>query len=139
MYYDSLLKICVSIYVLLLCVILARYYMYVETSYCSNIFNKSVISADAKNSYNEPMYSVHYNFPKKTTEVKCKCNKGDIVNKFENIKVRNIIQNTDSQTTKLCQCDKLYENDDIYIYNDTNIKRYMLLNDDKYFNIRAKA
>jgi hypothetical protein len=104
-----------------------------------NIINNKngeyLISARDKN--NNRLFNISYNFSEKSTNVECDCNEGDVVNTFENIRVRNLRNNTDTTVDKTCSCEKYYDtgsgDSEILYDGEPGVIRYMNTNDNEFF------
>lgn len=92
----------------------------------------------AVNEKNEPMYKVTYTPSAKQFQVDCACEKGNIVNKFNNIKVydmrnyENPVRKIQNQT---CYCNKVVEpRENTYYTGYPDILRFMYNGDTSFFS-----
>lgn len=92
----------------------------------------------AMNEKNEPMYKVTYTPSAKQFKVDCACEKGNVVNKFNNIKVYDM-RNTDNPVRKIqnqtCYCNKVVEpRENTYYTGYPDILRFMYNGDTTFFS-----
>lgn len=91
----------------------------------------------AKDRWSNPMYKVTYDLEKRNTKVTCECNPGEIVNNFNDIKVRDLKNLQDLNQTKTCMCDTQFRELDLlnrYYYGNQGIIRYVKTGDTTAFN-----
>jgi hypothetical protein len=131
---NVIFKLALSLYIVLVFIIIINHHIYNDDSpeYCNKLltFTKNMY---IQNNKMEKMYKIKYDFKKRNTHIICDCKKGDIINKFDDINVFDLQNNEKVSLNKNCLCDKLYDQDDTYIYGNKNIKRYMITDDDSYF------
>lgn len=110
-----------------------------------NIINNTngeyLINARDKN--NNDLFNISYNISAKSSAVECACNNGDVVNTFEDIPIRNLRTNSDTNITKTCTCDKYYDTGpgglEILYDGEPGIIRYITANDSDFFNNALKS
>ena len=73
------------------------------------IANNTAKNVTVQNIDGVTLYNINYDIPNKGISMSCGCPKGDVVNKFENIKVYNYNTHTSQYAdTLVCACDSQY-------------------------------
>lgn len=85
-----------------------------KTSLCYKRNNAKIIeNADtqitALNTKGTPLYNVNYNLADKKYSISCACPVGEVVNKFENIKVYDMETQSQNLATQFCNCNSMYD------------------------------
>lgn len=114
-----------------------------NTSRCKRQFelynkntNKYVINATDKD--DNDLFKITYDIKEKKTDVECNCKKGNVINNFENIKVKGLKNNKDYRVNKSCSCDEYYDlgvNSKEVIYDgEPGILRYITSDYNDFFD-----
>jgi len=95
-----------------------------------------IVSASTKS--NEKLFEISYDTKQYNTNVECKCEKGNMVNEFSNIHVKDMKNNKNVIVNKTCSCDKYYNtgimSENIVYSGEPGIIRYMKTDNGDFFD-----
>ena len=98
--------------------------------------NKYIVNATDKD--DNDLFKITYDIKERKTNVECNCKKGNVINNFENIKVKSLKDNKDHKVNKSCSCEEYYDlgvnSKDIIYDGDPGILRYITSGYNDFFD-----
>jgi len=99
----------------------------IKDSYCYNNKNNPITntSVQVQNLDGVQLYSVTYDLPNKDVAINCTCPTGDVVNKFENIKIYNYQTHSADSASKYCNCNSQYGVPNVTIFDENKLNGFL--------------